>query len=132
MVENLNEDIERLDETNINFERPHDIGPYDGYSDIIITDTIYKDQVTTSTDYIEKKQIDNGGTLETYTSPKGVEYKVWNVENYGYEAQYTFFVTDYKNDDGYHIVEISTFRSDFEENTKKLKPIVDSIGFSQQ
>jgi hypothetical protein len=119
--------LTRQDFVDINFETPHDFGPYGRNVDVSIEDKILKDQTITLDQYLNTLVSENGGTLTDYTSPNGTKYQVWTIENYTFDGFYTNFHTSYTNEEGFHILSVSRLSADPNQNLNQLKPIVDSI-----
>ena len=118
--------------TEINFDRPHDIGPYDGSVDIQIQDLVFELPPTNPNEYLAKIESAWGvqGTIEDYTSPTGLNFAVWQGNSPAYEADLVLYVTQYTDKEGQkHFVEISRMGSDHKIIKNSLKPVIDSLKF---
>lgn len=118
--------------TEINFDRPHDFGPYDRTVDIQIQDFVFEEPPATSEEYLIK--IENAwglqGKKENYASPTGLDFVVWLGLSPAYEADMVLYVTQYTDEKGQkHFVEISRMGSGYETIKNALKPVINSLKF---
>lgn len=125
--------IERLDTIDINFEYPHDIGPYDRSVDVQIKDMSFKKPlITTAQEYIKKIEKTYGqGSIEKYSSLSQVNFIMWFGSHplYGDDGgKYLLYVTDYTDSRGQkHFVEISREGDNITTMKQDLKQIIDSF-----
>lgn len=116
--------------TEINFDRPHDIGPYGRTVDIQIQDFIFETPPATPEEYLAKLETAWGsqGEKENHTSPSGLEFVTWLGQSPAYEADMVLYVTEYTDGEGEkHFVEISRMGVGHETIKAVLKPLVDSL-----
>ncbi len=120
--------------TEINFDKPHDIGPYDRTVDIQIQDFIFETSPATSEEYLAKIESAWGekGKTENYTAPTGLDFVVWLGQSPTYETDLVLYVAKYSDNDGQkHFVEISRMGTGQEEIKSALKPVIDSFKYIQ-
>jgi hypothetical protein len=118
--------------TEINFDKPHDIGPYDRTVDIQIQDFVFETPPETSGKYLEKIERAWGlqGEKENYSSPTGLDFVAWLGQSPVYDTNMVLYVTKYTDGEGQkHFVEISRMGSDHETIKSALKPVIDSLKF---
>ncbi|QQR84028.1 hypothetical protein IPJ72_02425 [Candidatus Peregrinibacteria bacterium] len=118
--------------TEINFDQPHNLGPYGRTVDVQIQDIIFETPPETPEDYLTKLENAWGqkGQKEAYTAASGLHLVQWLGQSPAYEAKLVLYVTRYTDDAGQnHFVEISRMGTEYEAIQSSLKPIVNSLKF---
>lgn len=124
----------RLDRIDINFQNPHDIGPYGSGVDIAIQDILLEGPPSSPKEFIKKMQtsFEQDGLIKQYRSQSGVDFTVWRVPDPTYEADNVYYITEYNDPAGQkHFVEISRMGAEYEAIEQKMLPIVDTFRLPQ-
>lgn len=128
-------EVDNIRVTDINFERPHDLGNYGRHVDVQIKEYVFKDPLDDLDQYLSKFDDYYGvhGKVETYKSQTGETYKVWIGENVVYDGFYVIYLTSYIDENNnFHLVEISKKDTDLKLLMDQLKPIVDSLKLNKK
>lgn len=128
--ETFKTNVSELRAIEINFNQPHDIGPYDRTVDIAIQDFVFEISPKSAEEFIKKIESawEQKGEVENYKSESEVDFLVWLGQSPVYELDLIIYVTQYVDSEGQkHFVEISRMGTDHEAIKDELAPVIDSL-----